>query len=357
MIRKEHIRVIHHNADNDGIMSATLAKLAFVESNFEILGIKKDTSISFFGYNYETDSKWMHNIFENDLTKFVFIDITPTIEFLESVKKLILSKNVEIEIFDHHHMKYDDIMKTQIPVTYHYSDRWCGSKIFYDWLIEKTGNKLESIFEDVIAIRLSSFVNYVDLYDTWKFVNENVYNEKTRQEVILTNKYLDVFKSQETFADVIRKISWGEIYGVGKYLLLKDDENNRNIINSMIIGEDKIFLFGPSSYQVQEAIQKSTTKPKLLIFANMKDLMSGNVTLGLRSAVPNTIDCAVEAHKLNPTGGGHKEAAGCTMNYNDFVNVVAESQEYQEANKLRTDEYRKKILRYYDFNLAVKLWD
>lgn len=356
MIKKTFLRVVHHNADNDGIMSATLAKLAYREKNFEILGIDKNTTVEFYGYNYETDAEWMHYLINDSITKFVFIDITPTLDFLESVKNLISEKSVEIEIFDHHHMKYDEILKTQIPVTYHYSDRWCGSKIFYDFLKEKTGNKLSKIFPTIIMLRIGSFMEYVDSYDTWKFVNENAYDEAKRNEIILVNKFLNLFIGESTFENVIKKYSWENIILIGKHLIYEADTNNIKLLENMVIGENVIVIYGSSSYQVQEAIQKCTIKRRLLIFANIKDLTSGEVTLGLRSAVPNTIDCAVEARKLNPTGGGHKEAAGCKTTLAKFFNEILKiAKNYQDSNVIETEKYRHEIIKYYKENLKIKL--
>lgn len=356
MTKKKFIRVIYHNADNDGIMSATLAKLAYREKNFNILGIDKNTIVEFYGYNYETDSEWMHYLVNDSITKFVFIDITPTLDFLESVKNLISEKNVEIEIFDHHHMKYDEIMKSQIPVVYHYSDRWCGSKIFYDYIREKTGNNTTKIFPTIIVLRLGTFIEYVDSYDTWKFANENACSEEKRKDIILVNKFLNLFIEEGTFENVIKKYSWDDIILIGKHLIYEADSINLKLLQNMIIGENVIIINGPSSYQVQESIQKCTLKRKLIIFANIKDLSSGEVTLGLRSAVPNTIDCALEARKLNPTGGGHKEAAGCKTTFKKFFNeILMFAKNYQDSNMLETEKYRNEIIKYYNENLKIKL--
>lgn len=352
------IRVVHHNADPDGIMSATLAKYLYRRDNLQFLGLPRNTTIEFCGYNYETESPWM-NVANTVEYKFVFIDITPTIEWLESVKERIADKTVSVQIFDHHHLKYNDILETHIPVEYHFSDKWCGSKIFYDWIHYTLCNGDEQterqIYNDIAYYRIHSFVTYVDLYDTWKFVNENTYDETKRKEIIAVNEFLNAFVPDETFRKVMLHYDWETILKTGKVLLHKKDTDCLNQIRNMFIGDGMIVITGSSSYMIQEAIQKCTDKPMLLLFVTKKDIFSNEINLSLRSAVPNTIDCAVEARKFNPTGGGHKEAAGCTVDVEKFKNTLEQAKAFQQENNFGLDKYRSRIEKYYIENLTTKV--
>lgn len=352
------LRVVHHNADPDGIMSATLAKYLYRRDNLQFLGLPRNTTIEFCGYNYETESPWM-NVEDTVEYKFVFIDITPTVEWLESVKERIADKTVSVQIFDHHHLKYNDILETHIPVEYHFSDRWCGSKIFYDWIHYTLCNGDEQterqIYNDIAYYRIYSFVTYVDLYDTWKFVNENTYDESKRKEIIAVNEFLNAFVPDETFRKVMLHYDWETILKTGKVLLHKKDADCLNQIRNMIIGDGMFIITGSSSYMIQEAIQKCTDKPMLLLFATKKDIFSNEINLLLRSAVPNTIDCAVEARKFNPTGGGHKEAAGCTVDVEKFKTTLEQAKTFQQENNFGLDKYRSRIEKYYTENLTTKV--
>lgn len=352
------LRVVHHNADPDGIMSATLAKYLYRRDNLQFLGLPRNTTIEFCGYNYETESPWM-NVADTVEYKFVFIDITPTVEWLESVKERIADKTVSVQIFDHHHLKYNDILETHIPVEYHFSDRWCGSKIFYDWIHYTLCNGDEQterqIYNDIAYYRIHSFVTYVDLYDTWKFVNENTYDESKRKEIIAVNEFLNAFVPDETFRKVMLHYDWETILKTGKVLLHKKDAECLNQIRNMIIGDGMFIITGSSSYMIQEAIQKCTDKPMLLLFATKKDIFSNEINLSLRSAVPNTIDCAVEARKFNPTGGGHKEAAGCTVDVEKFKTTLEQAKVFQQENNFGLDKYRSRIEKYYIENLTTKV--
>lgn len=352
------LRVVHHNADPDGIMSATLAKYLYRRDNLQFLGLPRNTTIEFCGYNYETESPWM-NVADTVEYKFVFIDITPTVEWLESVKERIADKTVSVQIFDHHHLKYNDILETHIPVEYHFSDRWCGSKIFYDWIHYTLCNGDEQterqIYNDIAYYRIYSFVTYVDLYDTWKFVNENTYDESKRKEIISVNEFLNAFVPDETFRKVMLHYDWETILKTGKVLLHKKDADCLNQIRNMIIGDGMFIITGSSSYMIQEAIQKCTDKPMLLLFATKKDIFSNEINLSLRSAVPNTIDCAVEARKFNPTGGGHKEAAGCTVDVEKFKTTLEQAKAFQQENNFGLNKYRSCIEKYYIENLTTKV--
>lgn len=352
------LRVVHHNADPDGIMSATLAKYLYRKDNLMFLGLPRQTTIEFCGYNYETKAAWM-NLADIVQYKFVFIDITPTIEWLESVKERIADKTVSVQIFDHHHLKYNDILETHIPVEYHFSDRWCGSKIFYDWIHYTLCNGDEQterqIYNDIAYYRIHSFVTYVDLYDTWKFVNENTYDETKRKEIIAVNEFLNAFVPDETFRKVMLHYDWETILKTGKVLLHKKDTDCLNQIRNMFIGDGMIVITGSSSYMIQEAIQKCTDKPMLLLFVTKKDIFSNEINLSLRSAVPNTIDCAVEARKFNPTGGGHKEAAGCTVDVEKFKTTLEQVKTFQQENNFGLDKYRSRIEKYYIENLTTKV--
>lgn len=232
-------------------------------------------------------------------------------------------------------------------------------KIFYDWIHYTLCNGDEQterqIYNDIAYYRIHSFVTYVDLYDTWKFVNENTYDETKRKEIIAVNEFLNAFVPDETFRNVMLHYDWESILRTGNILLHKKDTDCLNQIRNMFIGDGMIVITGSSSYMIQEAIQKCTDKPMLLLFATKKDIFSNEINLSLRSAVPNTIDCAVEARKFNPTGGGHKEAAGCTVDVEKFKTTLEQAKVFQQENNFGLDKYRSRIEKYYIENLTTKV--
>lgn len=109
-----------HDADADGYCSMQLAQMVYYQQGYEFEQI---------GYQ---DTAKLAMCF----TRFVFIDISPNLEWL--VRLLRTNPHVEIEIYDHHFTAYEMISKAiteqQIQpesLKYFYEDKMCGAMIFY----------------------------------------------------------------------------------------------------------------------------------------------------------------------------------------------------------------------------------
>lgn len=347
------IRIIHHSADCDGIMSATLAKMMFVNRpNNRYMQQHKNTFPEFYPYNYETDAEWMHDFNPNETT-FIFIDITPTIDWLRSCPAKTL-----ITIFDHHKLKYQDIMEEvhvnqNIFVNYYFSDDKCGSKIFYDYIKEEItyGKSLSDVFgvSKVFETKLDYLVGIVNDYDIWSFaINPD---KQYRQIVRNFNAFLMKHIDELSFEQVIEDYSTVEMSNIGYEILrTKLPDNILTINNSCFNTNDKQVLFiGKATYELQTSIQELASKEQwghmLLMFCE-ENIEKDEVSISLRSAIPNTIDCAKEARKLVTTGGCHHEAAECKMSLDDFAEFTSkfiESVKSDEKLQSNNIKYRDKL--------------
>lgn len=325
------LRIIHHSKDCDGIMSATLAKMVFVDrKNNQYVKQHRWVVPEFYPYNYETDAEWMHD-FNPEETFFIFIDITPTLDWVRSCP----AKTV-ITIFDHHKLKWSDIMEEahhnkNVFINYYFSESKCGSKIFYDYIKEEItqGKSFSEVFgvSKVFETKLEYLVGIVDEYDIWSFATNP--DKQHRETVRQINAFLSESICELSFERVINNYSTTEMSRTGfEILRAKLPDNILTINNSCFDTENKRALFmGKTTYELQSTIQELASKdqwgPMLLMFCE-EDMEKDEVSISLRSAIPNTFDCAKEARKLVPTGGGHYEAAGCKMSIKDFSVFRAE---------------------------------
>lgn len=317
----KNIIIVHHDGDNDGMMAGTIAYNMYAE---EI----KNEFVKLYGYNYQPEGEFMSEVeTENPTNKlFQFIDITPSLDWLESIKDELEAGTIEIQIFDHHELKYKDILELKLPnIEYHYDSEYCGSYIYLRHWKEMLNDNL--LNNDNVSMlfdaKIQQYVDMVDCYDTWKFVKLS----HGKERVLAFNEFFDMRTSVEEFSDAILMYSLNDVIEEGKiiieYKIKKEIPRQiKNTILSSNYSQNShplLLVPGSSSFYSQKIMNEWFSGHILGIIYYNIDLKTKQVFLSLRSNIPNTIDCAKLARTFNPSGGGHKEAAGCSIGLDDFM--------------------------------------
>lgn len=154
---------VYHSADVDGLTSGYLLRLLFPNAKMV-------------GYNYGEN---LQNLIRKqnaiDCELFVFGDITPTDDFLYSIKE----RNQKVIIYDHHVDRISEIEKTFL--TYDESNKFYHKNLLIrknhldsaaSIIFQKYSSKYYDIFGDSFTNKLAFHVRNVSLYDTWNFTKE-----------------------------------------------------------------------------------------------------------------------------------------------------------------------------------------
>ena len=97
------LAIIYHCKDMDGLLSATLLKNFYKDKNF----------LTMVPYNYEKEGiKFIdkQKEFINNFKEIIFVDVTPSVEWLENYMNLC-DKNHHLTIIDHHEKQLKDLMQ------------------------------------------------------------------------------------------------------------------------------------------------------------------------------------------------------------------------------------------------------
>ena len=164
----------------------------------------------------------------------IYVDFTPSVE----VRKIIEEKQMNVLILDLHESVHDEIVewcKIYPKAEYIFDDNRCGTKIYYDYLMENGyKNKTNSVVEQI--------VNLVNIYDLYKQDNE-LWETAFRLNTLLycTGKYWekdDRFKCYEFF---INNILW-KMQNADHFFFnsLEESKINADIAKSNKIFEDLV---------------------------------------------------------------------------------------------------------------------
>lgn len=339
--------IVHHSGDNDGLMSGTIAYQMYKS---EI----KNGTVVLYGYDYQDRAKWMDDVeslLADDYTLYLqFIDITPSVEWLTSVKDYIADSFLKIQIFDHHEMRYNDIMDLKLPyIDYHFSTAWCGSKIYLDYWKEILGGNLlnNKNCSKVFASLVDEYETYVDAWDTWKFVNMR----SKEHDILAFNETFGTVHDVESFNNLIHKRSIVSILRQGYYIIDFIIRNNlvsmfRNAMISTcelqgikeVTNYPLLLIQGKPSYYAECFLKNAVNDTQFVVLYYNYDFKNNSVNVSIRNSVKGTFDCAELARKFVSNGGGHRDAAGCTMTVDDFnklINVgIIESQKVESQKIL-----------------------
>lgn len=331
----DNIIVVHHNWDNDGFMSGVIALNMYraeVQSGF----------VKLYGYGYEESHPFMEEVSQSGNTNklFQFIDVTPTCDWLLSIKEELTNGTISVQIFDHHQLKYEDIQNLQLPgIDYHFDNGFCGAYIYYNhWKQLLNGNLLNNDnVSTLFDAKIHFYIEHIDAYDTWKF---NQYESTIKKnEVLAFNEFFSLHQSVTAFDMAMLTNPIQEI--IKKGMVIVEYKTKKEVPSQLkkafltkvqYVSDVKfplLMVSGSSSYFSQKVLNEHFAGHLMGIIYYNIDLKKKEVSLSIRSNIPNTIDCAVVARKFNPTGGGHKEAAGCTLPLDTFFELFVADETWE----------------------------
>ena len=317
-VTKQKIALIYHSADSDGLMGGYLLSKIFVKE----IELKEAELIP---YNYGTEDEFLRN---REYTKYIFVDITPPIEWLKAnIDKI--GKDFNIEIFDHHAPKFDEIFQEFSNlfgkgIIYNFYDTMSGCKI----LLETKKQNFLNLFDSDIYDNLRLIINLISDYDNWNFSkkdyhfnNENklsIYNEK---DVLSLNMYLQQFHEFSKFEEEIDYISQHSnfenylnkfILRDGNTIINKIKSDNKQILSKgQYLEEFPMFFYqGYPDYFLQLEILDKYPETKYWIGFQI-NLEKQQISFSIRSQSQN--DCNLIAKRFG--GGGHKKAAGFKLGF------------------------------------------
>ena len=343
---KDKLVIVHHDGDNDGLMGGTLATVRYKKM------LEKDEAL-IFGYDYQPEHEWMNTVnrlLEDTTVTMEFIDISPYLPWLETMKTYLEDGLLKIKLYDHHKLKHDDIMALQLPnITSYFDDEFCGSMIYYNaWVKDSGGNLMNNRgMNYVFASIINHYVKLVDAWDTWKFVNL----PGEEQTILAFNETFMLTKTVSEFYNMMMDHSYVEIINRGMVIV---DYQIRNVIpsmlkNSMITSTSidgieehtqlpVLMIQGKPSYYAEQFLNETFKDKKFVVLYYNMNFTTGEVKLSLRNTVKGTFDCAKLARSFDPNGGGHADAAGCTMTFKEFMplinNAITDSEELSNKKLL-----------------------
>lgn len=370
------IAVIFHSGDMDGLTSGALATRTFdlLKSNFPDLSLDYEI----IGYNYGKNPEedlWL-DFNKGFYDYYQFIDITPPIEWLKTMKPLIESNKVKIEIFDHHKPVYNEIQKLEITsgiFHYYFDENYSGAYIYYvnllmpkPWyyilvhdlfgatsIIDKFSIKKR--YRDFLILLKSridtnylfDIVKLVDSYDTWKWKN----NEKQNYDALALNEYFLQHKDVKSYYEILFNqnfdISLMLTYGwtmikinmrlasERKHFFFNWKYKNQNfiIINSKanvydidVVNEIKTEALNQELGQILNPELEQYSNIKAILFYNNIDFSSNKINFGVRQ-IDKEFDCNDFIKEFtNGNGGGHQAASGGQMCLTDFIKLTTKNQ-------------------------------
>lgn len=260
------LAIIYHCKDMDGLLSATLLK------NF----YKDIYSITMVPYNYEKEGIEFIKNQENFIKSFneiIFVDVTPSVEWLENYMNLC-DKNHHLTIIDHHEKQLKDLMQA---VTLNETFMDIKQQLYFEYpflkniLLYNIGHYINSVsfkndnsnkidfffshiknnelpvsaawlsylyvlyFEEIVLqskkerlnklYNISYFVWLVSEYDVWNFNTPN-YNKEQKQKVINfqleINEIIKEFLNKKEYDNIINLLEnnlfYNKINSIDKWI-------------------------------------------------------------------------------------------------------------------------------------------
>ena len=176
------------HCDVDGLMPYILNK--FFKINFT------DSISTNYGELLELEP-----IKNNNYQNVIYIDFTPS----ESIRKIIEEKQMNVLILDHHLAVKEEIeewCKSYSKVEYIFDNERCGTKIYYDYLMENGyKDKTNSVVEYI--------VNLTNTYDLYRQNNELWSNAEALNRLLYcTGKFWEKENRFKCFEFFINNMLW-----------------------------------------------------------------------------------------------------------------------------------------------------
>ena len=296
------------HSDLDGIGAGILAKIVFMDN----------VDIEYCNYN-DIDEK-LENLTLGDFAKYEKIFITDiscsfkTANIIETVLRMTGLKD-KIVLLDHHKtaLELNNCFDWATVITEMYGEPVCGTRLFFNYI-----NQYLGVSEDEVSDWILNFVEMVNRYDTWLWkdkynddiprqLNQLFYlqgRDKFIEEILEKFEY-NAPLLQETDLELLRE----EDERMVKYI----DSKEKYLIQGQIQGLNVGLVFA-EKYISELGNELSTRHPEcdlIAIFSNNK--------VSLRT-VKDNVDCSEFARNFG--GGGHKKAAGFTIQEENLKNIM-----------------------------------
>jgi len=331
------LALIHH-IDNDGLMSGYLLSLYYQQE------IQKGSAV-LIPYNYTVYESWM---IDDSFTEYVFVDITPPLDWIKSRKKEILKGKINVSIYDHHLAKYQEIEKLLLSKGWEKLNSFVFKYIFDE---TKSGCKILALslgfknvngfsFEEQENIeKLKLLIDIISDYDTWVFTsneyvgrkfNENdTYMGIVKDDILAINTHMMDFKDLTSFSKLINSIIDKSFFQNAIFELIYEGkqkinqiiiENEAKIRKGYYSQEKKIFIFeGYPNYWIRKQIESKY--PNCIYWIGyIIDLAKPLIKFSIRSEKAN--DCVEIAKFFDVNGGGHSKASSFTLSLSNGFNFL-----------------------------------
>lgn len=313
--------IIYHKNCMDGLASAYITKEALSYSNDKYFFF---TDIETLPLQYGEEEYLLNEMKLNKSDTIYFVDFS-----LKRDKMIELSKKVNIiNVLDHHKTAKTELENIEDEVeniTVIFDMEKCGATICYDYFMQLLPKEFPNreLFE------------YIEDRDLGKWELE------LSKEISAGLRWLVNTNDIEQFADIAQryKDEKNKLEYIGKIVTLQQQRE----VESKIKKTKDITLEGinfkclnatENISEIGNAICTTYNTPALVYFITEKD----EVVCSLRS-IDTLEDVSVVANALG--GGGHRNACGFTLRFNDFMILMSDARFLDKAETKKTvdDEY------------------
>lgn len=304
--------IIFHHTDADGICSAQIVYDS-------IKSINKDIHIKTVEYNYSANSNEFGDFFSkylggnNKSLNCIIVDLSIK---AKTIKRIAEVENVRnVLVIDHH--------ITSVREMQNDTEAKCGLlwnvHLYYDISQAATG-LCYKLFKKYIPKINAKIVGIIERYDRWSPIDET-----DRMLGYYINSFLNFSNQLAVNSEVMRNLLYDEFYS-DKALMygrkIYDNERTVNEFRYTIFHKETTFEFEGRKYNICYLFARGNS---LTFGKHIKDFdfvtlihkgkKPGDLVLGLYTD-KDSVDVSKIAEHYG--GGGHKQAAGCTVNYNIF---------------------------------------
>lgn len=298
-----------HGADIDGMGSAILARLAFVDIDIIYARNVSDLEVKFIN-EYESGRLYEYDIvYITDLS--LKMDIADKVYSDEKLKD-------KLYLFDHHETALSSGLNKYNNVNVHVElngVKTCGTELFYLYLKEN------EYLNDTIAI--SEFVEKVRREDNWEWENYDdivahdlaiLFNAIGIERFVasmveLLEEEKDAFKLNDTLIN--------EVENKKEKIKMAIESSKRFVRKEIIDGIKTLIVF--ITYEYRNDVADYFKKNNDIDFDVVAMIALDNDQISIRSLKPNNY-ARILAEKYG--GGGHDTAAAIPLDYNNKSKIV-----------------------------------
>lgn len=284
------LALVYHSKDVDGFMGGWLMSKKYSDRPHNLIP-----------YNREKDG---HDLFRSDAKEFVFVDVTPPVEWIEEK----LQQGIIITIYDHHETVYYNLAAiSHKNYTYNYSEDTCASKLYY----------MYNNFDMSPSEGLGNIISLVDEYDLFKFNSPDVTQER-RDEVLCFNAAMKdkPFSEFSQVMDVLSKsrpAMLKKLINEGKPIVKQQkNAHMKELANGTMNSENMYMFSGYPNEHSEHLLKVLGIECSAWIGINFKT-KTNLFSLSIRTPQTGTLKASHIAQQYG--GGGHEHAAGAKVDY------------------------------------------